>query len=273
MKQTDIERVIKYGSVKEKIKLNFIDVAYFNTTGIETAETNGDATLITKDSILTDKERAIIFSSVKEPKDIKYWEQLRTFNKAFLMFKPYITYYAKNFDYLTAQITKCTMARLLHKSYNETINDILEVVEEKKLRETLVKKALESLGEFSAIKYQEKGFLPFIIIPDAHTDGTIWKRIEDLNDQIKDAKRYINTINAFLKKLLPLTPYKQFVKKEEDNIKANVEQCRVNIEHYILDRNINTTVEDWERFTILRWEDVEVEVTDEDIEDIKSAGV
>jgi len=287
MKQTDIERVIKQGSIKQKIKLYFTDVAYFNTVGIKTAQIKGSGDslrLETKDRILTDKERDLIFNSIKEPKDIRYWEELRTWNKAFLMFKPTITTYTKNFDYLTAQLSKYTVENLLHKGYENAINDILEVVEDKKLREKMVETALNSLNMFDAIRYQEEGFLPFIEIPEANINGKVWLLIELLNEKIKEAKEYIKGIESFLNKFLPLQPYKQFLREEEDKIKANIQECRTIIEAFTLGRTIETPLDKAievtpgselpdERFNILRWEDVEVEVTDEDIEDIKRAGI
>lgn len=288
MKQTDIERIIKQGSPKQKIKLYFTDIAYFNTVGIKTAQIKGSgdtATLDRPEKILTDRERDIIFNSIKEPKDIKYWEELRTWNKAFLMFKPTITTYAKNFDYLTSQLSKYTVVRLLHKSYEDAINDILEVVEEKKLRETLVKTALESLKQFDAKKYQEKGFLPFIEIPEANINSKVWLLVEVLNEKIKEAKEYIKGIETFLNKQLPLQPYKQFLREEEDKIKANIQECRTLIEAFTLGRTVENDLDkaievkteeelqDEERYKLLNWDEVEVEVTDEDIEDIKRAGI
>ena len=65
MKKTDIERIIKQGSTRQKIKLYFTDLAYFNTVGINTVNIAG-GDLITKEEILTDKERGLIFSSIKE---------------------------------------------------------------------------------------------------------------------------------------------------------------------------------------------------------------
>lgn len=288
MKQTDIERIIKQGSPKQKIKLYFTDIAHFNTVGIKTAQIKGSgdtATLDRPEKILTDRERDLIFNSIKEPKDIKYWEELRTWNKAFLMFKPTITTCAKNFDYLTSQLSKYTVARLLHKSYEDAINDILEVVEEKKLRETLVKTALESLKHFDAKKYQEKGFLPFIEIPEADINGKVWLLVEVLNEKIKEAKEYIKGIETFLNKQLPLQPYKQFLREEEDKIKANIQECRTLIEAFTLGRTVENDLDkaievkteeelqDEERYKLLNWDEVEVEVTDEDIEDIKRAGI
>ena len=287
MRKTDIERVIKQGSIKQKIKLYFTDVAYFNTVGIKTAQIKGSGDslrLETKDRILTDKERDLIFNSIKEPKDIRYWEELRTWNKAFLMFKPTITTYTKNFDYLTAQLSKYTVVNLLHKGYEDAINDILEGVEDKKLREKLVETALNSLNMFDAIRYQEEGFLPFIKIPEANINGKVWLLVEVLNEKIKEAKEYIKGIESFLNKFLPLQPYKQFLREEEDKIKANIQECRELVEAFTLGRTIETPLDKAievtpgselpdERFNILRWEDVEVEVMDEDIEDIKRAGL
>lgn len=276
MRKTDIERIIKQGSTRQKIKLYFTDVAYFNTKGMAQAEP--------KDKILTDKERNLIFNSIKDPKDIKYWEELRTWNRAFLMFKPTITTYTKNFDYLTAQLSKYTTEKLLHKIYENSINDILEVVEDEKLRETLVETALKSLNMLDAIRYQEEGFLPFIEIPEANMDGKVWLLIEMLNEKIKEAKEYIEAIRTFLNKNLPLQPYKEFLKKAEDKIKGEIEVCRELIEAFTLGRTIETPLDKAievtpglelpdERFSILRWEDVEVDVTDEEIEDIKRAGL
>jgi hypothetical protein len=286
MRKTDIERIIKQGSTRQKIKLYFTDVAYFNTKGMAQAELKGSGDSIrleSKDQILTDKERDLIFNSIKEPKDIKYWEELRTWNRAFLMFKPTITTYTKNFDYLTAQLSKYTVVRLLHKGYEDSINDILEVVEDEKLRETLVETALKSLNKFDAIRYQEEGFLPFIKIPEANNDK-VWLLIEVLNEKIKEAKEYIEGIRVFLNKQLPLQPYKEFLKEAEDKIKREIEECRGLIEAFTVGRTIETPLDKAievtpglelpdERFSILRWEDVEVEVEDEDIEDIKRAGL
>ena len=291
MKQTDIERIIKQGSIKQKIKLYFTDIAHFNTIGISTANIKGSgdtATLDRPKKILTDKERDIIFNSLKEPKDIKYWEELRTWNKAFLMFKPNISTYSKNFDYLTAQLSKYAVVSILHKAYEDSINDILEVVEDKKLREKLVNTALKSLNNFSAKRYQEEGFLPFIEIPEANINGKVWLLIELLNEKIKEAKEYIKAIESFLNKFLPLQPYKQFLKKNEDKIKANIEECRGFIEAFTLGRTVETPLDRAivlksknkgegelpdERFIILNYDEVEVEIIDEDIEDIKNAGL
>lgn len=291
MRKTDIERIIKQGSPKQKIKLYFTDIAHFNTIGQYTAKIKGSgdtATLDRPKKILTDKERDIIFNSIKEPKDIKYWEELRTWNKAFLMFKPTISTYSKNFDYLTAQLSKYAVVSILHQGYESAINDILEVVEEKKLREKLVNTALQSLNVFNAKRYQEEGFLPFIEIPEATINGKVWLLLEVLNEKIKEAKEYIKGIETFLNKSLPLQPYKQFLKEEEDKIKANINECINLIKCFENKQTVETPLDNAivlkskdkgegelpdEKFIILNYDEVEVKVTDEDIEDIKNAGL
>lgn len=271
MNKKEIERIIKQGSTRQKIKLYFTDVAYFNTRGIQTAQikTSGDKTsLKLPDKILTDRERGVIFDSIKGPKDVKYWEELRTYNKAFLLFKPNITNYSKNFDYLTAQLNRFTTVRLLHINYQDVINDILEVVEEEKLRETLVKTALKSLKPLNAMKYQEPGFLPFIEIPETGKTDNIELFINLINEEIIDAKEYLKGIETFLKKHLPLQPYKQFLKEEESKIKDNILQCRDLIEN-----TLEEELKEDDKFKILRWDEVEVLITEEDIQDIKNAGI
>jgi hypothetical protein len=279
MKRNEIERIIKQGSMKQKIKLYFTDLAYFNTVGINSSSIveEGDTTrLDTPDQILTAKEKDIIYQSIKEPKDIKYYENLRSWNKAFLMFKPNITLFTKDLSYLTAQISEKTGIALMCIAMEETINDLLEEVEvDKKLREKLVKKALESLEEKSirAERYQEEGYLPFIQISEDNMRDAVLDLVEILNKKIKVAKEYIKTLEAFLNKNLPLQPYRDFLRKEEESIKANIGECRRFIDVYFLGIAIKDNVENLERFKILTWEEVEVEVVDEDIEDIKSAGI
>lgn len=291
MKKADIERIIAQGSVKQKIKLYFTDVAHYNIVGRVTATLSDSGATIqldAKDEILTDSQRSLIFNSIKEPKDKKYWEDLRKRNKAFLIFKPEISAYRNVFSYLRALLSKQGLAALLHQQYEEAINDMLDIVEEESLRERLVEKALESLQIFRAKKYQEEGFLPGIVIKEVNTRQEIITLVKIVNEQIKEAKDYIGGIKIYLAKELPLQPYKQFVKEEEAMIQAELQECRRIIKLFLLRtlgsptqigdeliqiaKELNVPIERLEPYKIVNWEEVEAEVTDEDIEDIKNAG-
>lgn len=267
MKQTDIDKILNEGSGKQKIKLYFTDVAHFNTVGKYITNVKG-STVEKKTTILTEEDRQIIFDSI-EKKDIKYYEALRGYNKAFLLFKPTIATYSKNFDWITAKLSKEAVMKLLHIIYQEAINDILEVVENKNLRDKVVKKALNSLKDFEAIKYQEKGYGTFIKIPLSNVNANLLLIVELINEKIVEAKEYIKGIEDFLNKCLPLYPYKQFIKDNESNIIENIKECQKMIEDTLnLDNELDKV-----KFKILNWEDVEITLTEEDLQDIKNAGL
>jgi hypothetical protein len=262
MKKEEIDKIIKEGTIKQKIKLFFTDVALYNTTGVDEPEP--------VDRILTEEQKVFIFNSIVNKSDRSYYEKLRKNNKAFLMFKPNITTYTKNFDLLTIKFTINTLVRLLHRNYQEAINNIIEVAPEEPLREKLINKALESLDKFYIKKVYSGGEKPFIEIPEANLNGKLWALVETLNEKTIEAKEYLEPLKYFLNKELPLQPYKQFMLKAEKDIKANVEECRKNVQEYLKETN---TSEDLDRFKIKLWEEIEVEIIKEEIEDIKRAGL
>jgi len=265
MKQTDINKILKEGSGRQKIKLYFTDVANFNTVGIYTEDVKS-STKEKKINILTDEEKQIIFDSI-EKKDIKYYEALRVYNKAFLLFKPSIATYSKNFDWITAKLSKEAVMKYLHTIYQEAINDILEVVEDKKDKNEIIKISLNSLKKLDALVYQEKGAKPYIRIPLAHINSNLLLIVELINEKTVEAKEFIKGIEDFLNKCLPLSPYKQFVKDNEKKIIENIKECQRMIEEIGIDE-INE-----DKFKILNWEDIEVILTEEDLQDIKNAGL
>ena len=101
MKRTDIERILKQGSVKQKIKLYMTDIALGNIDwGHFNIEFDNKELNIKGTKLLTNKESDLLWSSIKDPKDIKYYEDLRLWNKAFLMFKDNFHFFFKS-NYVT----------------------------------------------------------------------------------------------------------------------------------------------------------------------------
>ena len=261
MKQTDIQKILNEGSGKQKIKLYFTDLAHSNTLGMFVKGSNIEE----KTTILTEEDRQIIFDSI-EKKDIKYYEELRVYNKAFLLFKPTISTYSKNFDWITAKLSKEAVMKLLHTIYQDAINDILEVVENKKDKNEIIKISLSSLKKLDALLYQEKVDKPYIRIPTAHINNNLLLIVELINEKIVEAKEFIKGIEDFLNKCLPLYPYKQFIKYNENIIIENIKECQRMIEEIGIEK-------DKDKFKILNWEDVEITLTEEDLQDIKNAGL
>jgi hypothetical protein len=271
MKKTDIELIIKKGSIRQKIKLYFTDIAYFNIKGVATADFKGSGDnfrVELRDRILTDKERDLIFNSIKDPKDVRYYNEMITWNRAFLLFRDSLTADKNYFKYIRAYIYGHSIGNNTQHSFIDVINNIFEEIKDEKLREKLVNKAVKELKPFNAYKYQEKGLLPYIDVKYYDFDKLV-DIIIVLNNKTKETKEYIETLKTFLNKQLPLQPYKEFLKYEEDKIKVEIEQCKKYTEKFILTESFT---DELKKINILRWDEVEVKVTDEDIEDIKNAG-
>jgi hypothetical protein len=247
MKKTDIERILKQGSVRQKIKLYMTDSALFNvelhTFNIEAKEDEG---LSIKSPLLTDTERDFLWRSIKEPKDIKYYEKLRTLNSVFLYFK----------DKLSIENIKLGAAMFFLHSYvseytanaknAEVINDLLELYPDKKSKEAAHKLALEKTKDWRGKVYQEINFPKYIEIA--------------VNKNAKIAKEYITMFKLILSKELPIQPYKDWVKKEED--------ITIDTLNKIYDI---TSGGKSGGSGILKYNEIEVEITQEDVEDFKSS--
>jgi hypothetical protein len=299
MKQTDIERIIKQGSIRQKIKLFFTDVAHFNTAGQYTAEVTEEGELEVKDTILTPRERNLIYSSVKEPKDIKYYSELRLNNKAFILFMPRLQARVNRLMYLKALLRGYTNIANINTIYEGAINDMLDKVADSKQRELLLGTLIDSLDTYKAERYQEKGFKPFIVIPNSNK-----KEVEDvvkaINKTALDVKEFTETLKEFLKDALPLQPYKEFLKTEEDKAKAELWDCIKHIKGYssaVSEGHIPGAVEKFtkeykdkyqsepsvmdvilgvdipQELKIKGWDEIEVEVLDEDLQNIKNSGL
>ena len=150
---------------------------------------------------------------------------------------------------------------------------MLGVVEDKNIREQLVDQAIRDLKMFDAkkmfIKTQSNTPLASIRIPDGSLDTQMITLIKKINTDLQDAKEFITGIKTFVNKNVPLTPYKEFIKGAEDRIKTNIELCRKIVESYIG----KDLAEGLDNLKILRWEEVDVEITKEDLENIKRAGL
>ena len=270
MRNKTIERVIRDGSVKQKIKLYMTDIALCNITDFEHLNYNipeGGGINITGTKLLSNKERDLLWGSIKDPKDIEYYEGLRTWNKAFLLFK----------DRLIIINTKILASRIYiygqlqeynaHSLNEEVINDLLQLYPDKKSREKAFNKALELTKDWGGIKYQEEGYPPYITIDENGYFKSMGKAVSSLNKLSKDAKLYIDTFKRILSKLLPLQPYKDWVMDEEKKLKNTLQE----IYNTIAPEDIGYSATSNPKVKL--YDEIEVQATPEDIEDFKNAGL
>lgn len=254
MTKKDIERIIKGGSIKQKIKLYMTDTALFNLS-------------YTRDNaILTDKERDLIWKSIKEPKDVKYYEELRTWNRAFTIFKEHLASFYKRVYFLRVQCDNKARVYYLHSFYEEVINDLIEQAPDKKTREILLKTAIEKTKEYNGKKYQEKGFEAWLNITDSSKLSELALIIEMTAEEIVTIKTFFYNMKQFLSKNLPIRPYIDYVNNYEKDIIKDIDKILA-IQEAFKDTLPNGMIK------LIPYKDIVIEVNDEDIENIKDAGL
>jgi hypothetical protein len=249
MKQTDIERILKQGSVKQKIKLYMTDVAYFNTNGLQTIDIKlleKENILRSRDELLTDKEREILWNSIKEPKDIEYYNNLRTYNSAFLMFKDRLSVNLVRLQAIYYLILMEFTERLNRNEKFVLVESILDFIPDKKTRDKALNKANELRKGEKKLKDEIK----------ENTELSI--------EYAKICKEYVIMFKTILANDLPLKPYKDWVEIQEQTLKGLIKLI-----HTI---TVNAlTPPDFPKIEL--YDEIKAEITDEDIEDFKNAGI
>ena len=170
MKRTDIERILKQGSVKQKIKLYMTDIALVNVNWDNLDyEIKGKELKIKGTKLLSDRERELLWSSIKDPKDVKYYNELRKWNQAFLMFKEKFSIELMKLHAIFYMIDRSNTEEIERNKGRDIINEILDVIPEKKTREKALNKAIELTKGDGGKVYQEKGYPKYLDL-----DRSLW---------------------------------------------------------------------------------------------------
>jgi len=266
MKRADIERIIKTGSVKQKIKLYMTDTAMVATdpSTLEFMQL-GNKVRPKGTTLMTYKEREMLWDSIKAPKDIEYYENMRKANKAFLWFMDKLkTQLALLFALHNA--TDTVFSRFaISLDLSETINDLLEIYPDENSRKKASELAAIQLERLVVKKHKEKSSNRFKADGDRYYKA-LSSYVHNTNLVNHRIKEYYSLLTAITKKELPLKPYKDWlIDTEKDIIRVNAEiQSKI-----ALYAELYKPTEP----TLVRYEDIEVaEITDEDVDDFKQAG-
>ena len=233
-------------------------------------EISGKEINIKGSKLLSNKESELLFYSIKEPKDIKYYNELRTWNSAFLMFKDKFSTSLMKLTALFYHICIYNAEETIRGSGRDLVNEILDLIPDKKLREKVLNKAVELTkedGGLSSTKgeiYQEKGYPKYLDISRSGFWRDIKRPTEIAIETAKSCKLFLVMFKAILDNNLPLKPYKDWVDEQEKSLIRIIEAI------------YNTTIledtpPDFPK--IERYENIEAIITDEDIEDFKSSGI
>jgi hypothetical protein len=266
MKRADIERIIKNGSAKERIRLYMTDAALVVVDNSQLQTIQRDGKLVLKGTtLLTAKERDTLYYSIKTPKDIEYYEDMRSLNKAFIYFMEQIktnyAYLLNVYSLIDAKFR--TLAILIELS--ETVNDLLEIYPDKESRKKAADLAKTQLSQHGIASYVAKKTTWF----QAKTDKdyiSLCALILSLNSLNKRTKEYWVLLTAVTKKELPLKPYKEWLTTIHKEILSINERIEKIISVY---EKIDKPIEP----TLVSYEAIEVaEITDEDVNDFKGFG-
>lgn len=269
MKRTDIERILKQGSVKQKIKLYMTDIALLNIDPnnldyeITGEEGNRDIN-IKGTNLLSAKERELLWSSIKEPKDVKYYNEMRTWNQAFSMFKEKFSIELMRLQAIFYLISVSNGEETERSKCIDVVNEILDLIPDKKTRDKALHKAVELTKGDGGREYQEKGYPKYLDIDRSLWWTEIRRPTEIAIATAKSCKEYLVMFKTILANNLPLKPYKDWVKAQEKHLKTLITGI---YETTILE----DTPPDFPKIEL--YEEIEATITDEDVEDFKNAGL
>ena len=247
MRTYNKEKILKEGTMREKIKLYFTHIAEKNISG---------------EDLLTEAEIDAIYFNIEAPQDVHYYSGLRRYNKTFLILTTRLqalkNKLLKNIAEVYLEISKIELIVAQENSFN-TISELLlknepaEKIDKtkkslEKIREKLIKDSSELLGE------QKKKEIQDII--------------SKINDNILSNKKAVGQMKYLLKKL-PLSPYKQYIKGEEKQINENIVNAKRLIDKHLEDVNIRPAQNEGDEnggYYIQNWEDIEINVDLVDLE-------
>ena len=279
MRPINKEKIIKEGTMREKIKLYFTHIALGNVW-------------LEKKPLLTEPEIMAIYTKIKEPKDIKYYDTLRRFSNLFIqMLKPAII---RNRYDLEKQLYYLSNTIAQVEIKNQT--NLLRLQEQKitlmEQSERLIK-SLQNYQDLNAelnlrnfteqiIYYNETGKKigdEIYKLQKEIAEGNKTEKVElnkkivvfvkEVNQLIDTTKSYLEEYKLYVKKLLPLQVYKEFIQKEEIIAIHTIENIKEIIEKYLNENKIYppTKPEDKNgKFYIYSWNDVQVDIEEKELE-------
>ena len=273
MNKSKIDKILQEGTIRQKIRLYFLDVARFNSDTLIGKE---DEKRKTRPRLLTEKQKEQIYKSIVERKDIKYWEDLRIYNRAFLMFRAHIVGMRNNLISQYIEVLQLIIQRSTGQIYENTINVILDYVD-KEERDKIIEKVLNNvLANISVMEVSDNreaptppgSATPYIKIKRTGEEDKIRRLTVEINNTSELLKMYIEGIRRFLKKKLPLKPYLDFINKEEETIRDMLTDSQEHLKNYQTNNPGQLS-----GLIINDWVEIEVQIDREDLEEIKKAGI
>jgi hypothetical protein len=266
MNRTEVDRILKEGTVKDKINLYFLNIAKWTTRAPLITDNNNPNEIY---NYLSDKEDKEIIKGIKLDSDLKYYNKLYSKNNTFMAFRLQAVNSVATLQTKTLILSKEIGEIVLKKSISSSIKEIAKLVEEEYLRDQIIKLALKSINNFDIKLYKEKGYKYYIKLLDKEVGIATKNAVESVkmfNFSAKNTKDFIKGMLSCNYPNVPLKPYKDFLKNEESKAKKEIEHTRELLKSLLNNSELDTEI------YIPTYEEIVEGLTEEDLENIKNAG-
>jgi hypothetical protein len=276
MDRIKAKKTLKEGTVRQKIVLLFNGMAA-DALGEFTAAHYGAPDEYAQ-FILTPEEHDKVLESITSDKDIRYYEKLRQLNTTFNYFRGQYLNYKQWSSHFERSINDSLIEPTLLMDIADTATDIIDLIEDKETRTKAIELVL-SKHESNGVVKRSIGSNSYILqTNDAAKAGLLrgkdryfkldlegYLRKESIDMIILTAaklKLHLEMFKAVLKKDFPIYVYRKWVKTEELNLSKSIELLR--------ERTIDNEFYPEDYPYIPKYEEIEVEITKEMINDFKS---
>ena len=268
MAKINIDEFLSTASPKDVILLYFTYLAGSNISNY-----TGEEDLLNPEQIKV--IRTEIQRIVKDKKHKDYFSNLVIANRSFLYMYPHIVGLVNGAKHYNSSINNLINLTLSNKRYENTVNTILEQIEDRDLRKKIFNKIASNYMENEAISIS-KDYDKYIQLRQYDNDKSILLIIEDINRELPIAKDYIMKLKSFLKKYLPLKPYRDFINSQEKDLLKTTKNSIESISKYMDIKNAGLPEEFRplliDNYKIIPYSEIEVVVSDEYLKALKLAG-
>lgn len=268
MAKINIDEFLSTASPKDVILLYFTYLAGSNLSSY-----TGEDDLLNPEQIKI--IRTEIQRIVKDKKYKDYFNNLVIANRSFLYMYPHIVGLVNGAKHYNSSISNLINLTLSNKRYENTINTILEQIEDRDLREKIFNKIASNYMENEAISIS-KDYDKYIQLRQYDNDKNILLLIEDINRELPIAKGRIINLKGFLKKYLPLKPYRDFLNSQEKDLLKTTKNSIESITKYLNIKNASIPEEQkyllTDNYKIIPYNEIEIEVSQEYLKALKLAG-
>lgn len=268
MNRTEVDRILKEGTVKDKINLYFLNIAKSNTRAPLITDNDNSNEIY---NYLSSEDNKELLKDIKLSSDLKYYNKLYSNNNTFMAFRLQITNSISMLINGSLLISANIKDILTKQAVYEYLKEVIKLVDNKPLRDNLILLTLNGVVSFNVKEYQIKGYKHYIKLLEKDIKIDYNKTVENVknfNIAAKDSKEFIKGLLSCNFPNVPLKPYKDFLKNEENRAKKQIKSTQENIWNLLNSCEVDPELELWTP----SYEDIVVEITEEDLEDIKKAG-